>query len=123
MNDLLDEPAQQSKSSNLSTAIDKEAKGLAFRIKKCPHYKSYKNYYFWEEIGGYLWNEDNLETLIKVLARRELADLLPQVFSSRTTHAIFTAMSYSYRITFIEHLLSTKEELLAELSSNSRKKR
>jgi hypothetical protein len=45
VNDLLDEPAQQSKSSNLSTAIDKEAKGLAFRIKKCPHYKSYKNYY------------------------------------------------------------------------------
>jgi hypothetical protein len=73
--------------------------------------------YFWEEIGGYLWNEDNLESLIKVLARRESADLLPQVFSSRTTHAIFTAMSYSYRITFIEHLLSTKEELLAELSS------
>jgi hypothetical protein len=73
--------------------------------------------YFWEEIGGYLWNEDNLETLIKVLARRELADLLSQVFSSRTTHAIFTAMSYSYRITFIEHLLSTKEELLAEMSS------
>jgi len=73
--------------------------------------------FFWEEIGGYLWNEDNLESLIKVLARRELADFLPQVFSSRTTHAIFTAMSYSYRITFIEHLLSIKEELLSELSS------
>lgn len=36
--------------------------------------------FFWEEIGGYLWNEDSLEGLIKVLARRELADLLPQVF-------------------------------------------
>jgi hypothetical protein len=67
--------------------------------------------YFWEEIGGYLWNEEALESLIKLLARRELSELLPQVFASRTAHAIFAAMSYSYRYTFIEHLLQVKEEL------------
>jgi hypothetical protein len=33
--------------------------------------------YFWEEVGGYIWNEDALEGLVKVLARRELADLIP----------------------------------------------
>jgi hypothetical protein len=46
VNDLIDEPAHQShRSSSLSTAIDKETRGLAQRVKKCPHYKSYKNYF------------------------------------------------------------------------------
>ena len=30
--------------SGLSNAIDKETRSLALRIKKCPHYKSYKEY-------------------------------------------------------------------------------
>ena len=45
--------------------------------------------YFWEEIGGYLWNEETLETLLKVMARRELTDLIPFVMGSRTAHGIF----------------------------------
>ena len=63
VNDLLDEPANNAANglgpsgmhnpifasnsggkSSLSTAIDKETKGLAMRIKKYPHYKSYKAY-------------------------------------------------------------------------------
>ena len=34
-----------SNSSAINNAIDKETKSLAMRIKKCPHYKSYKQFY------------------------------------------------------------------------------
>lgn len=54
VNDLVDEPGSSAvgshptkspSSSQLSNAIDRETKSLATRIKKCPHYKTYKNYY------------------------------------------------------------------------------
>ena len=35
---------------------------------------------FWEDLGGYLWNEDSFESLFKLVLRRELADLIPQLF-------------------------------------------
>jgi len=31
--------------NSLSNAIDRETRGIAVRIKKCPHYKSYKAFY------------------------------------------------------------------------------
>lgn len=40
--------------------------------------------YFWDG-NAYLWNEDALESLLKLLARRELPDLVPLLFESRTT--------------------------------------
>jgi hypothetical protein len=44
VNDLVDEPAQNmaGPSGSLSNLIDKETRNLAIRIKKCPHFKSYK---------------------------------------------------------------------------------
>jgi hypothetical protein len=61
--------------------------------------------FFWEDLGGFLWNEDVFDTLFKLLAKKELVDYLPFLFRSSTTHTIFTAMSYQYRFSFIEHLL------------------
>lgn len=61
--------------------------------------------YFWEDLGGYLWNEDSFESLVKLLARRELPDLVPLLFQSRTSQTILEAMSYQYRFSFIEHVL------------------
>lgn len=60
--------------------------------------------YFWEELG-FLWGEDTLENLFKILAKKDLTDYLSLLFRSRTAHTIFEAMSYHYRFTFIEHLL------------------
>lgn len=69
VNDLIDKPATNNlhapsngpygsnsggglaaAASSLSNAIDKETKGLAMRIKKCAHYKSYQRYL--QSIGG-----------------------------------------------------------------------
>jgi len=75
--------------------------------------------YFWEDLGGYLWNEDSFEALFKLLARRELHDLVPALFSSRTTQTIFQAMSYQYRFSFIEHLLQARYDLQEELLSTA----
>jgi|LauGreDrversion4_2_1035121.scaffolds.fasta_scaffold132824_5 hypothetical protein len=69
--------------------------------------------YFWDG-NSYLWNEDSLESLIKVLARRELPDLVPLLFESRTTQTILEAMSYQYRFSFIEHLLQIRNDILEE---------
>ena len=38
------------------------------------------------------------------------------LFKARTTQTIFEAMSYSYRFAFIEHLLSTKHDLIEEIN-------
>lgn len=72
--------------------------------------------YFWEDIGGWLWNEDTFENLFKLLAKKDLVDYLSFLFKSRTTQAIFEAMSYQYRFSFVEHLLSTKHDLLEEIN-------
>lgn len=60
--------------------------------------------YFWEELG-YLWNEDTFDNLFKLMAKRDLPDYLNMLFDSRTAKAIFDAMSYQYRFSFIEHIL------------------
>jgi hypothetical protein len=41
--------------------------------------------YFWEDIGGWLWNEDTFENLFKLLAKKDLVDYLSFLFKSRTT--------------------------------------
>jgi len=50
--------------------------------------------YFWEDIGGTVWNEDTFDMLFKLLAKKEASDLLSFFFNSRTTKIIFLAMSY-----------------------------
>jgi hypothetical protein len=40
--------------------------------------------YFWDELG-FLWSEDTLDNLFKLLAKKELVDYLPILFRSRTT--------------------------------------
>lgn len=75
--------------------------------------------YFWEELGGYLWNEDSFECLFKLLARRELTDMVPLVFQSKTTKTIFSGMSYQYRLSFIEHLLNIKHDMMDEIQAFS----
>lgn len=69
--------------------------------------------YFWEG-NGHLWTEDALECVLKLLARREQADLVPLLFESRTTQTIFAAMSYQYRFSFVEHLLQVRHDILEE---------
>ena len=69
--------------------------------------------YFWDA-NGHLWNEDALESLLKLLARRELPDLVPLLFESRTTQTILEAMSYQYRFSFVEHLLQIRHDILEE---------
>jgi hypothetical protein len=73
--------------------------------------------YFWDDLGGFLWNEDSFEALLKLVIKRELLDLIPILFRSRTTHSIFAAMSYHYRFSFIEHLLQLRNDTLDELQS------
>lgn len=74
--------------------------------------------YFWEDLGEYMcWNEDSLESLFKLLARRELPDMLPLVFGSKTAHTIYEAMSYQYRFAFVEHLLQARHDLLDEITA------
>jgi hypothetical protein len=72
--------------------------------------------YFWKDIGGWLWNEDTLENVFELLAQRGLDDYLQIFFRSRTTQTIFEGMSYQYRFSFIERLLSIKQDLLDELN-------
>jgi hypothetical protein len=50
--------------------------------------------YFWEELGGALWNENSFDSLFKLLAKRDLAKFLPSIFKSQTTLNIFYGMSY-----------------------------
>lgn len=69
--------------------------------------------YFWDS-NGHLWNEDALESVLKLLARRELPDLVPLLFESRTTQTILEAMSYQYRFSFVEHLLQIRNDILEE---------
>jgi hypothetical protein len=75
--------------------------------------------YFWEELGGYLWSEDSFECLFKLMARRELTDMVPMVFSSRTTRTIFEAMSFQYRFSFIEHLLGVRNDLQEDIMATA----
>jgi hypothetical protein len=65
-----------------------------------------------------MWNEEAVEGLIKISARRELTDIVPIIFTSKTTHAIFAAMSYSYRESFLEHLIQIQHDLADELSQS-----
>ena len=64
--------------------------------------------FFWEEIGGWLWTEEGMEDLVRLMARREIPELVPVVFSSRTAQSIYSGMSYTYRSTFIEHLIAIR---------------
>jgi hypothetical protein len=52
-----------------------------------------------------MWNEEAVEGVVKISARREITDIVPVIFSSKTTHAIFAGMSYAYRDAFLEHLI------------------
>jgi hypothetical protein len=70
--------------------------------------------FFWDEMG-YLWDEETLDNLFSMLAKREMADYLTMLFDSRTSRTIFAAMSYQYRFTFVEHLLQTRSDLLEEI--------
>lgn len=40
--------------------------------------------YFWEDLG-FLWSEDTLENLFKVLAKKDLPDYISMIFKSKTT--------------------------------------
>ncbi len=73
--------------------------------------------YFWEDLGGYLWNEDSFESIFKLVLRREISDVIPILFNSQTTHSIFFAMSYHYRFSFIEHLLQLRHDIIDEITS------
>ena len=73
--------------------------------------------YFWDELGGLLWNEDAFDNMFKLLAKRELTELVSMIFRSRTTTTIFEAMSYQYRFAFLDHLLQSRHDLLDELGS------
>ena len=57
--------------------------------------------YFWEHERSMQWNEDTFESLFKLMAKREASHLLTNFIKSRTTLAIFSGMSYTYRGTFI----------------------
>lgn len=61
--------------------------------------------YFLDDLDGSLWNEETLENLFELLAKKDQTEFLGSVFSSKTTHTIFEAMSYQYRFSFIQHLL------------------
>jgi hypothetical protein len=71
--------------------------------------------FFWEELGGSLWNENSFDSLFKLLAKRDLAKFLKSLFKSQTTLAIFYGMSHQYRYTFIDNILNTKQIMLDEL--------
>lgn len=73
--------------------------------------------YFWEDLGGNLWNEDSFESFFKLILRRELSDVIPILFQSQSTHSIFLSMSYHYRFSFIEHLLQLRHDLIDEITS------
>lgn len=75
--------------------------------------------YFWEDLGGFLWNEEQFECLLKLICRRELTDLVQLIFRSRTTHAIFEAMSFQYKYSFIEHILSIRNDMLEDIASTA----
>jgi hypothetical protein len=49
--------------------------------------------YFWDELN-YLWNEESLDNIFKVLVKKDVVDFMQLLFKSKTTHSIFEAMSY-----------------------------
>ena len=72
--------------------------------------------YFWSKQKQLNWNEDSFETLFTLLAKREASHSIPMLMRSETTHALFRAMSYSYKDQFIERLLVIQDELLDEIT-------
>ena len=72
--------------------------------------------YFWEDLS-FLWKEETFDSLFKLLAKRDVGDYLSFLYKSKTTHAIFDALSYQYKFSFIEHILQTKHDILDEITS------
>ena len=62
------------------------------------------------------WTEDTFESLFKFLAKREASHFLSTFLNSETTKAIFCAMSYFYRLTFMERILGVQDELMAHIN-------
>lgn len=70
--------------------------------------------YFWEVEGSYT-TEEVLEGLFRLMARRESSQWLNHFLTSKAAHSVFHAMSFSYRVEFLDHLLQVKADVLNEL--------
>ena len=70
--------------------------------------------FFWEVEGSYT-TEEVLESLFRLMARREQSQWLSHFISSNAAYSVFNAMSYSYRVEFLDHLLQVKQDVLNEL--------
>jgi len=62
------------------------------------------------------WSEESLNSLFKLLAKRQATQYLEVFLRSRTTLSLFRAMSHQYRYSFIESLLGAKAEILLEIN-------
>ena len=72
--------------------------------------------YFWNEQRQLQWTEDSFDGLFKLLAKREASHFITSLFRSPTTLSLFLALSFSYRFTFMERILSTQGEILDEIN-------
>lgn len=62
------------------------------------------------------WSEETLDSLFRLLARRQATHFLEPLLRSRTTLSLFRAMSHQYRYSFIASLLDAKAEILLEIN-------
>lgn len=72
--------------------------------------------FFWEIEGSYT-TEEVFEGLFRLMARREHSSWLSTLITSKAAYSVFHAMSYSYRVEFLDHLLQVKADVLNELQN------
>ena len=72
--------------------------------------------FFWEVEGSYT-NEEVMEGIFRLMARREQSQWLHHLIGSKTAAAVFYAMSFSYRVEFVDHLLQVKADVLNEVQN------
>jgi hypothetical protein len=77
--------------------------------------------YFWtkhREDVQLPWTEETLQSLFKLLAKREASQYLSLFMRSKTTTSLFKAMSHQYRFSFVEELLLAKTEIMMDVADS-----
>eukprot|EP00347_Sterkiella_histriomuscorum_P010472 403376151 len=71
--------------------------------------------YFWNDLS-YLWDEDTFENVFRLIVKKDLSEYVQMIFNSETLQTIFASMSYQYKFSFIQHILTSKKEFLDEIN-------
>lgn len=71
--------------------------------------------YFWNDLNS-LWDEDTFENVLRLLVKKDYSEYITFLFDSKTLQTIFASMSYQYKFSFIQHILSSKKEFLDDIN-------